>query len=296
MIEIKQLIKRNNIKVLNYRKSNNNIIISNSNNKYIIKRGIYNKKIMDYLNSRGFNYYPDIYDYNNKYQLIKYVEDSNIPKEKKINDLINIVALLHKKTSFYKEVDEVEYKKLYEDLLNNCSYLKEYYNDLISIIDSKVFMSPKEYLLASNITLIFDSISYCEVQINKWYEIINSKDKTRRMRVCVIHNDLNLKNFIKDDKDYLINWDKSKIDTPIFDLYKLYLRCNNDYDFIEILRNYEKSYPLLEDELLLLYILISMPSIIKFNRNNYDTCISINKEINKLLKTSNLIKNYKKSP
>ena len=251
---------------------------------------------MDYLNSRGFNYYPDIYDYNNKYQLIKYVEDSNIPKEKKINDLINIVALLHKKTSFYKEVDEVEYKKLYEDLLNNCSYLKEYYNDLISIIDSKVFMSPKEYLLASNITLIFDSISYCEVQINKWYEIINSKDKTRRMRVCVIHNDLNLKNFIKDDKDYLINWDKSKIDMPIFDLYKLYLRCNNDYDFIEILRNYEKSYPLLEDELLLLYILISMPSIIKFNRNNYDTCISINKEINKLLKTSNLIKNYKKSP
>ena len=296
MIEIKQLIKRNNIKVLNYRKSNNNIIISNSNNKYIIKRGIYNKKIMDYLNSRGFNYYPDIYDYNNKYQLIKYVEDSNIPKEKKINDLINIVALLHKKTSFYKEVDEVEYKKLYEDLLNNCSYLKEYYNDLISIIDSKVFMSPKEYLLASNITLIFDSISYCEVRINKWYEIINSKDKTRRMRVCVIHNDLNLKNFIKDDKDYLINWDKSKIDMPIFDLYKLYLRCNNDYDFIEILRNYEKSYPLLEDELLLLYILISMPSIIKFNRNNYDTCISINKEINKLLKTSNLIKNYKKSP
>ena len=296
MIEIKQLIKRNNIKVLNYRKSNNNIIISNSNNKYIIKRGIYNKKIMDYLNSRGFNYYPDIYDYNNKYQLIKYVEDSNIPNEKKINDLINIVALLHKKTSFYKEVDEVEYKKLYEDLLNNCSYLKEYYNDLISIIDSKVFMSPKEYLLASNITLIFDSISYCEVQINKWYEIINSKDKTRRMRVCVIHNDLNLKNFIKDDKDYLINWDKSKIDMPIFDLYKLYLRCNNNYDFIEILRNYEKSYPLLEDELLLLYILISMPSIIKFNRNNYDTCISINKEINKLLKTSNLIKNYKKSP
>ena len=66
MIEIKQLIKRNNIKVLSYRKSNNNIIISNSNNKYIIKRGIYNKKIMDYLNSRGFNYYPDIYEKRKK--------------------------------------------------------------------------------------------------------------------------------------------------------------------------------------------------------------------------------------
>ncbi len=296
MIEIKQLIKRNNIKVLSYRKSNNNIIISNEKNKYIIKRGTYNKKIMEYLNSRGFNYYPDIYDYNNNYQLIKYVEDSNIPNEKKINDLINVVALLHKKTSFYKEVDEVEYKKLYEDLLNNCSYLKEYYSDLISIIDSKVFMSPKEYLLASNITLIFDSINYCEVQINKWYEMINKKEKTHRMRVCVIHNNLNLKNFIKDDKDYLINWDKSKIDMPIFDLYKLYLRCNNDYDFIEILKNYEKIYPIIDDELILLYILISMPSIINFKKDDYETCISINKEINKLLKTSNLIKNYKKLP
>lgn len=296
MIEIKKLLERNNIKVSGYKKVGNNIIVSNRNNKYFIKRGIYNKKVMEYLDSRDFNFYPDIYDYDDKYQILRYIEDSNIPKEKKINDLVNIVSILHKKTSFYKEVDEVEYKTLYEDLLNNCNYLKDYYNDLITIIDSKTFMSPPEYLLASNITLIFDSINYCENKINNWYELIKKQEKTRRMRVCVIHNNLSLNNYIKSDKDYLINWDKAKIDMPIFDLYKLYLRCNNDYDFIEIFRNYEKNYHLNDDELTLLYILISMPTIIKFDKNNYDMCVYINREINKLKKTSKLIESYRKLP
>ena len=296
MIEIKKLLERNNIKVSGYKKVGNNIIVSNRNNKYFIKRGIYNKKVMEYLDSRDFNFYPDIYDYDDKYQILRYIEDSNIPKEKKINDLVNIVSILHKKTSFYKEVDEVEYKTLYEDLLNNCNYLKDYYNDLITIIDSKTFMSPPEYLLASNITLIFDSINYCENKINNWYELIKKQEKTRRMRVCVIHNNLSLNNYIKSDKDYLINWDKAKIDMPIFDLYKLYLRCNNDYDFIEIFRNYEKNYHLNDDELTLLYILISMPNIIKFDKNNYDMCVYINRKINKLKKTSKLIESYRKLP
>ena len=116
------------------------------------------------------------------------------------------------------------------------------------------------------------------------------------MRVCVIHNNLSLNNYIKSNKDYLINWDKARIDMPIFDLYKLYLKCNNDYDFIEIFGNYEKNYPLSNDELSLLYSLISMPSIIKFNKSNYNLCIDINKEVSRLIKSSDIVKNYKKLP
>ena len=88
MIEIKKLLERNNIKVSGYKKVGNNIIVSNRNNKYFIKRGIYNKKVMEYLDSRDFNFYPDIYDYDDKYQILRYIEDINIPKEKKINDFL----------------------------------------------------------------------------------------------------------------------------------------------------------------------------------------------------------------
>ena len=98
------------------------------------------------------------------------------------------------------------------------------------------------------------------------------------------------------NKDYLTNWDKSKIDIPIFDLYKLYIRNYNEFDFFDILKIYEKEYPLKDEELLLFYILISMPNKIEFNTNNYDMCIKIENEVDKLLKSSELITNYKHLP
>ena len=291
MIEIKDILKRNNIKAHTYRKLGNNVIIDD---KYIVKKNKNKDDILNYLNNRNFNYYPKIFDKDSDYELLEYLTDTNMPKEQKMNDLIKLVSLLHSKTTYYKEVDEADFKKLYEDLLNNCEYLEEYYTDLITIIESKVFFSPPENLLALNITLIFDSINYCRDMTKKWYEIISKK--THKMRVSVIHNNLSLDNYIKNNRDYLTNWDKSKIDIPIFDLYKLYIRNYNDFDFFDILRLYEKDYPLKDEELLLFYILISMPNKIEFNTNNYEMCNKIEKEIDKLLKSSELITNYKKLP
>ena len=291
MIEIRDILKRNNIKAHAYRKIDNSVIIDD---KYIIKKNNSKDDILNYLDNREFNYYPKVFDRDSNFELLEYLEDTNMPKEQKMNDLIKLVSLLHSKTTYYKEVDEADFKKLYEDLLNNCEYLEEYYTDLITIIESKVFFSPSENLLALNITLIFDSINYCRDMTLKWYEIVSKK--THKMRVSVIHNNLSLDNYIKNNKDYLTNWDKSKIDIPIFDLYKLYIRNYNDFDFFDILKLYEKEYPLKEEELLLFYILISMPNKIEFNSNNYEMCKKIEKEVDKLLKSSELITNYKKLP
>ena len=291
MIEIKDILRRNNIIAHNYRKLGNNIVVDD---KYVIKKNNKKDDILSYLDNRNFNYYPHIYDKDSNYELVEYLHDTDMPKEQKMNDLVKLVSLLHNKTTYYKEVDEADYKELYEDLLNNLEYLEEYYTDLITIIESKVFFSPSEYLLASNITLIFDSIRYARDMTLKWYEMISKK--THKMRVSVIHNNLSLDNYIKNNKDYLTNWDKSKIDIPIFDLYKLYLRNYNEFDFFDILKIYEKEYPLKDEELLLFYILISMPNKIEFNSSNYDMCIKIESEVDKLLKSSELITNYKHLP
>jgi len=291
MIEIKDILRRNNIIAHNYRKLGNNIVVDD---KYVIKKNNKKDDILSYLDNRNFNYYPHIFDKDSNYELVEYLKDTDMPREQKMNDLVKLVSLLHNKTTYYKEVDEADYKELYEDLLNNLEYLEEYYTDLITIIESKVFFSPSEYLLASNITLIFDSIRYARSMTLKWYEMISKK--THKMRVSVIHNNLSLDNYIKNNKDYLTNWDKSKIDIPIFDLYKLYLRNYNEFDFFDILKIYEKEYPLKDEELLLFYILISMPNKIEFNTNNYDMCIKIENEVDKLLKSSELITNYKHLP
>ncbi len=294
MREIKEILKKNNIKVRSYQKMGSSILVEDESEKYVVRKHDYNKDIFNYLNSRNFNYYPKIYDSNDIYDIVEYIPEEHIPKEQKMNDLIKLISLLHSKTTYYKEVDEAEYKKLFEDIKNNCEYLYEYYTDLITIIESKVFMSPSEYLLASNITLIFDSIAYCQNKIEKWYNLV--VEKSNKMRVCVIHNNLTLDHYLKNKNDYLISWGKSKIDIPIFDLYKLYVKNTLDFDFIDIFNLYEKEYPLKNDELLLFYVLISMPPKLENKISIYDSCVYIKKEIDKLIKTSNFINNYRKLP
>jgi hypothetical protein len=206
-----------------------------------------------------------------------------------MNDLVDVVGLLHSKTTHFKEVDEANYKELYETITNNIEYLKSYYNDLASVIEAKVYMSPAEYLLIRNISPIYGSLFFCEQEVERWYELVKNK---RKQRVAVIHNNLDISHFRESKGAYLLSWDKTKVDSPVFDLYKLYKRHLLDYDFSEVLKQYEKGYPLLEEEKLLFFILISLPDKIEFDDNNYNMCRSISKKIDMLYKTQIFISPY----
>jgi len=137
MKEISELLKKNDIRASSYRK-NGNVIISDTNKgKIVIKKNNYKDYIYNYLDTRNFNYYPDIIE-NDKYVISRYIEDVEIPSEQKIIDLVDLVSLLHSKTTHYREISEDEYKKIYEDLSNNYEYLYEYYLDIISLIAAPV--------------------------------------------------------------------------------------------------------------------------------------------------------------
>ncbi len=290
MKEINELLKNHDIRALGYKKNGNIVIADTNKGKVVLKKSKNKDYIFDYLNTRNFDYYPE-YITENDYTISKYVEDIKIPKEKKITDLIDLVSLMHSKTTHYKKVSNDEYKKIYEDLSNNFQYLYEYYNDVISIIDEKVFMSPSEYLLARNISYIFKSIENGKMYVDNWLEEISDLDK---MRITVVHNNLDLSHYIKTDKDYLISWDKSKLDIPIFDLYNLYNNHFLDFDFLELLNRYEKNYPLKNYEIDLFFILITMPDKLEFDDTIYNMCIKINKEVEKLSRSNKLIEDYKK--
>lgn len=291
MKEISELLKKKDIRALSYKKDGNVLIADTNKGKVVIKRNKNKNYIYNYLNNRNFNYYPEIIE-EEKYVVTKYIEDVDIPKEQKIMDLIDLVSLMHNKTTHYKEISEDEYKKIYEDLHNNFEYLYEYYNDLITLIDEKVFMSPSEYLLARNINAIFKSIEIGKGYVEDWLKEI---DGLTKMRLSVVHNNLDLSHYIRNSYDYLVSWDKSKIDIPVFDLYNLYNNHCLDFDFYEVLKRYEQSYPLKKYELELFFILITMPSKIEFNDSEYNMCIKISNQINMLYKSNALIEQYKKS-
>ena len=290
MKEINDFLKKNDIRAHGYKKDGNVVVVDTNIGKVVLKKNKNKDYIYDYLNDRNFNYYPEVLD-KDKYVVFKYIEDIDIPKEQKIVNLVELTALLHAKTTHYKNDVEDNYKKIYEDLSNNYEYLYEYYNDIISIIDDKVFMSPSEYLLARNINAVFSSINIGKGYIDNWLKEING---LKKMRFTVVHNNLKLSHYIRNSRDYLISWDKSKIDMPIFDLYNLYNNHFDDFDFVELLKNYEKIYPLKKYELDLFYILINMPSKIEFNSSEYEMCEKISKEIDRLYKSNALINEYKK--
>ena len=112
-------------------------------------------------------------------------------------------------------------------------------------------------------------IDNCSERLEEWHALVKEKKKQRNV---VLHNNLSLDHFIRNDKSYLISWDKAKIGNPVFDIYKLYKRHALEFDFSSILREYEKHYPLLREEKELFEVLIIMPDVITFDSNEYENC------------------------
>ena len=127
MKKINELLKEYSIKPYRYTKEGKVTIIDTDDNRYVIKeKASNNLKIYNYLASRNFNYYPKILNSNNDdYQIMEYIDEYDIPDEQKMMDLIDLVSLLHSKTTHFKETDEDDYKEIYEDITNNIIYLKE---------------------------------------------------------------------------------------------------------------------------------------------------------------------------
>lgn len=244
-----------------------------------------------YLKSRAFDYFPEPINIDDKYELYPFIEDYNEPKEQKAMDLMHLLSLLHSKTTFYREIDIDHNKEIYENILNQLDYLNNYYNDLITMIEKQVYFSPASYLIARNINIIFESIYYAKSNIESWYKKI---ENNKNERVVYIHNNITLDHYIKNEKSYLISWNKSKVDSPIYDLLSFYKNHYLELDFDDLFHYYESNYPLKEEERLLLFSYMAIPNKIEIEKSEYKMCIKINKEIDYLYKTSKLITNYTK--
>lgn len=271
--ELRELFDENNIITKKITIKKNVRIIDTGDNKLVIKKR--DKDLEDlfkYLSSRSFDYYPKITYKTKNYDIYEYAEDIEIPKEERALDIIKLVTMLHSKTTFYKEIDEDYYKEIYEDTLERIEYLNNYYNDIATIIEKEEFMSPSNYLFIRNVTKIFQALNYCKNNINKWYDIISEK---KRIRIVNIHNNLRLDHYLLGDKPNLISWRLSKKDMPIYDLINMYKKYYNQLDFCELVRNYEMHYPMLPEEKILFFCLISIPDKLEFNDSEYKMCTKV---------------------
>ena len=272
---------KGNTKIFNC--SSGNYVIKNKKNKDI-------KELYKYLNSRSFKYYPKLIEDNrDEVNVFEYVEDNSIDNEQKLIDLINLVSLLHSKTSYYKEITNDKIKEIYEELLGRVEYMEEYFNKIIFAIEDNVFVSPSGNLLLINSTKIFESLTFLKNEIEEWYKINIDIGK---MRVSIVHNNLELDHYIKNEEEYLISWDNYIIDSPILDIVKLYKSVYINMDFSNPLKLYMEKFPLSEGEKKLLFIMLVMPDEINLSNNELKNISIVRKYLDYIYKTENLIRPY----
>jgi hypothetical protein len=291
MNDIRQILNKYALKSNKLTIKKNATLVDTDNGRFIFKKDKENKinNIYEYLKSRSFNYYPKILNREDDYNLYEYIDNINMPDEQKAYDLIEMMALLHNKTTYFKEVDIADYKKIYEDIEQQIKDSYKEYNDLITIIESKVYMSPSEYLIARNISKIYALLDYCHKELKDWYILI--KDK-RRQRVVLVHNNLSTDHLIKNKDSYIISWEKATNDLPIYDFICFYQKQYLDFDFVPLLSLYESKYPLLEEERKLLFLLLSLPKHIPLTDNEFNNCKEVDYFFNYIYKTDSLIKEY----
>ena len=285
---VRKIASEYNIPINKITIKNNTRIIGD---KIVLKKKKNNdlNNVYKYLKSRSFDYFPEPITIDNLYEVYPFLEDTYEPSEQKATDIMHLLGLLHSKTTFYREIDIDKNKEIYENISDELEYLNNFYNDLITMIEKEVYMSPSGYLIARNINIIFSSIYYAKHNLEEWYKKI---DNNKNERVVNIHNNISLDHYIKNEKPYLISWNKSRIDSPIYDLLSFYKNHYLDFDFDDLFHFYESVYPLKEDERLLLFTYMAIPYKIEIISDEYEMCIKINKMIEYLYKTSNLIMNY----
>ena len=276
MNKIKKIIRKGKVKILE----------GDSFTEVIKEKKKDLNDLFEYLSTREYFCFPDIISTSDRTIKYKYYDKlKHDPPEKDI-EFISSVALLHYKTIYYKEVSRKKYKDIYNTLIDNIDYLKDYYNKLIENIDNEVYMSPSNYLLARNYSVILKNFYYIEKELNKWYNLV--KDKTKE-RVCIIHNNLKKYNFLMSSKNILTGWDNYLVDTPILDLYKLYRNEYKNMDMESIFKKYIEINKLTKEEISLFNVMISMPSTINITNNEYKKVVEVKSILDYTYRTSNFI-------
>ena len=270
------------------------ITIKNSvkivDSEYVIKRKYRElDDIYAYLKSRSFNYFPEIVSENDKEICYVFIKDINEPREQKIIDLMILIGILHERTTFYKEIDIEHYKYIYEEINKEIDSGYTYYNNLMDVIDNEVYMSPANYLIARNISIILYMFNYAKDNISKWYKLVDGK---RKAKVVTLHNNLSLDHYLKSDKPYLISWDNSRVDLPVFDMVNLYKKHCLEFDFNDLLGIYFNKYPYSDEEMILFLTMIAIPRKIINESSEYKRVRNVRKEIDYLYKTKEILEKY----
>ncbi len=294
MNNIKKVIEKYNLYSHNYTFKNSVRILNTNQGRVVIKEKKKDKqKLYNYLLSRNFNHFLRSEKEGEKYEFFPFIEEVSISDEQKALDLVVVLSILHIKTTFYKENNLDDIKQIFEDTNERIDYLYNYYHELQDAIETKVFMSPSEYLLMRNISKVYQALEFSKYTIRKWYDSIKLKKSSRYV---LLHKNVSIDHFLmgKDTEDF-ISWDKAELGLVIYDFISFYKNDYLKFDMNKLYDVYQSKYHFTKEEELLFFSILAIPDKIDLNHSMMNGCMKIYEWVEYLERTGVFISKQQKA-
>ena len=218
-------------------------IITKDNNKLIVKKSKdkVKSKYM-FLKNEGLD--NIIYPYFNKknnvltrlsnndfcdecYYVLPFYDDNNVLNETKVKSLLEELKILHKKTSFNRNLSLKKSKGKMEEIIAILEYRFQLLEAYVRTVESQKYDEFTIPIL-KNYHYILDSK---KILIDKNRKIVNAIKEEKSVSYCFLHNNPKLDHLIiNDGNKYLISIDNGVIGIPSLDIAKFYIE-NEDINF-----------------------------------------------------------------
>lgn len=286
MDSLKEIVSKYNFNIRKYEEKNNIKIIDTDKGKFVLKKKDKDdNNLYKYLLDKNFDFLLDREEIND-YDIFPYIEEKEVLKEDKAIDLVYILSLLHNKTSFYRDVVLDDVKNKYEELNKKIDNLNKYYFDMQDVIEQKIYMSPEEYLLIRNVSMIYSALTFSKQKLKEWFDY---KKTQKKERIVLLHNKVSLDHLLISDKKSLISWNNYTRDIPIYDFLNFYRNNYNDVEMMSLFDMYQSKFYYTKDEYLLFLALVSIPEKIVFTKHHFNDCKRLYMMIDYLLKTRDFV-------
>lgn len=269
-------------------------IINKENEKYLVKRKRTNiEKIYEKLKNRDFHNFIEPIELNRNEEIYPYVEELSTTENDRALDLIYLASILHSKTTTFKKVQIDTIKERYEKVIDKLNETFTYYSKLQDDIEEHIYMSPAEQLLMKNISKIYYMLNTSREFIEKYYQ---ESEQILNERESLIHGSLSLDHIIEGENKYLISWNNSRKDLPIYDLINFYRKDYDKVNMESLFDVYLNRYNYTIEEKYLFFSLINIPNILKFDKSNFTNTINARKLVDYIDKTISFTsKEYKEN-
>ena len=223
--------------------------------------------------------------------LFPYCEDALLTADEKAKKMLYTLSIWQNKTTTHQRLDIDEVKARYEMYRKKIADTNLYYHNLQDMIETKVYMSPSEYLLVRNSSLIYAALAYSQQALEEWYQRIQQK-KSKRQVYC--HGKCELSHFLGSDNGYFISLENAHLGDVWEDFTCFYRQDFQQVDMISSFHFYQHKYPFTKEEQLALYVELSLPEIIDIYPSSLQKCQQLTKFIEYLMRTSEFLSEQQK--